>query len=412
MDAYIVRQPIINKAQHVEAYEIVYQQDSSTLYNQNDTTAATAIISFFNQIDRHSFLEGKDAFLTFTPNLLMQNVPKIFDEKKLVIQIEDNVLVNPHAIAILKQYKERGYRMALNGFDFYNRHLDILPDMEYLKVDFSHPTRDQDSIKNIVSIAKRLKKKTIAYHVNSPDARGRAVVYGFDYIQGESVAEMMKTKVHRPEKLHSTFFRLMAAITRPQPDFDEIEQLVSLDVTLTFSLLKMVNSAYFALPNRIREVKQALTILGLGQLKQWIYLMSFVPDSGMAEELIKTSFLRAVFCQKLSQAIPSFPIASESAYLLGMFSTLDVLLEVPLADAVSQLPLADEIKNGLLGEEGPCQELLALCVAYEKGRWTKVAHCAENLRVPVHTIAATYFGSVEYVNGIWSTLLGAQNSGK
>lgn len=406
MDAYIVRQPIINKAQSVEAYEIVYQQDSSTLYNKKDTSVATSIISFFNQLDSNSFLDGKDAFLTFTPNLLMQNIPKIFDEKKLVIQIEDNILVNPEAVGILKRYKERGYRMALCGFDFYNRHLDILPNMEYLKVDFSQPGKDAAGIKNIISIAKRLQKKTIAYHVNTPEARGRALVYGFDYIQGESVAEMMKTKVHKPEKLQSTFFRLMTAITRSQPEFDEIEKLVSLDVSLTFSLLKMVNSAYFALPNRIREVKQALTILGLGQLKQWIYLMSFVPDGGMSEELIKTSFLRAIFCQKLSQTIPSFAVSGDSAYLLGMFSTLDVLLEVPLADAVSQLPLADEIKEGLIGSSGPCHELLQLCVAYEKGRWTKMARCADNLHVPVYVIAKTYFDSVEYVNEIWSTLIG------
>ncbi len=99
----------------------------------------------------------------------------------------------------------------------------------------------------------------------------------------------------------------MAAVTRPEPDMDEITQLISMDVTLTFSLLKLVNSAYFALPNKVQSIKQALLfILGLGQLKQWIYpFLSFAPDGGVSDELIKTSFLRGTFCQELSAVCES-----------------------------------------------------------------------------------------------------------
>lgn len=406
MDNYIAYQPIIStKKQKTVAYELIYRQDSGSLYNQDDRGAASTIVSFLNQLEGSSFLGGRDVLLTFTPNLLLKNIPDIFDVKKLIVQIEDNVLIHPQTLEILHQYKKRGYRMALVGFTFNNRNLDILPHIDYLKVNFEQLDDSAREAKNIISLAQNLNKKTIAYNVNSPKARGKALALGFDYIQGESVADMLRGKTYKMEKLNSVFYQLLSEISRPQPEFDRIEKLVSMDVNLTYSLLKMVNSAYFALPNRIKEVRQALTILGLSQLRQWIYLLSFVPDAGFSEELIKTSFLRAIFCQKLSGFIPSFPLSSDEAYLLGMFSTLDVLLDVPQEEAVKQLPLSDELKAGLTGAPGQCSELLNLCVAYEKGHWTKMGRFAQNLGVPTHIIAKEYFDSIEYVNGIWSSII-------
>lgn len=402
METHIVRQPILDRNQKLAAYELVYFKDASSLYNKRDARAANTIITFFNELDSDSFFAGKDCFLTFTPNLLMMNVPRVFDEKKLVIQIEENILVNPEAKAIVSRYKSNGYRIAIIGFEFNRRFLNILPEIDIVKVDFSDIK--SQSIDVLCKLAKSFNKQLAAYGINSAEARELAVAYGCDFIQGDSVSEMVSTKVHKMEHLQSNFFRLMAAISKEIPDFDEIAQIISLDVTLAFSLLKLVNSAYFALPNRVKDVKQALTILGLGQLKQWIYLLSFSDDGGVTDELIKLSFLRAVFCQELSQFIPSFTTSRQEAYLLGMFSTLGLLLEVPIESAISQLPLSDELKDGLLGGDGQCSQLLGLCVAYEKGRFKEAQNYADILHVSEEDIKAKYLEAVEYVNEIWSEL--------
>lgn len=400
MDTYVVRRPIIDRTQKIVAYEILYLQDSTSLYNNSDSSAAQAIISFFTQVDGTEFLGGKDAFLTFTPNLIMRKVPKIFDEKKLVIQVEENILINPEALATLHEYKQKGYRVALINFDFNSRILDILPEVDILKLNYE--TTAEKDMKNVVSLAKKLGKKTLAYNVNTPEDRGRALVFGFDLVEGSSLSEMMATKVRKMEKLQSSFFRLMMAINRPVPEFDEIAKIIALDVSLTFSLLKLVNSAYFSLPNRVKDVKQAVTILGLKQLKQWIYLLSFVPDGGMTEELVKTSFLRATFCRDLAKNVKSLPISVDEAYLMGMFSTLSVLLNAPTEDVVSMLPIAQEIKDALLDKPGICQTLLQICVNYEKGLWRSIVPLAQELGVEMDSIASLYFESVNDVNKIWT----------
>ena len=404
MDAYIARQPIMNREEKVIAYEVLYHQDSSTLYNQRDFRMANAIAQFFTQIDSSNFLEGKDAFLTFTPNLLMQNIPRIFIEDKLIIQIEDNVLIHPVAQMIIQRYKKQGYRLALVDFEFNNRYFNILSSIDILKIDFSDP--DSDAVNTSISIAKRFNKEVAAYNVNSPEAKDKAMELGCDYFQGDSIANMVSSKVKHMDYLESNFFRLMVSITKDEPDMTEIAGIIELDVTLTYSLLKMVNSAYFALADRVKDVQQALAILGLGQLKQWVYLLSFNSDSGgVSDELIKISFQRANFCMELSSVIKGFPLSRSESYLMGMFSTLGTLLDVNLEDALNQLPVSEEMKTGLIHQEGMTGDLYNLVVCYEKGEWNKMNRYAERLEVPVSLIAQKYFEVIEYVNEMWNELM-------
>lgn len=403
METCIVRQPILNNKREVVAYEILYQQDDSTLYNQRDFHAANAIEEFFMELDQKNFLGGKDAFLTFTPNLIMKNIPRIFSEKKLVIQIEDNVIVHPVAQKIIYRFKKQGYRIALVGFEFNPRYFGIMDVVDIVKVNLENPNRER--VQNIINIANNLNKQVCVYNVNTQEAYELAKEIGAHYMQGDSVATMMKTKTRRMDHLQSNFFQLIIAVTKDEPDLDEIARIISLDVTLAFSLMKMVNSAYFALTNRVKSVKQALTILGLGQLKQWVYLLSFTGDNdGASEELIKVSFLRASLCQELSTLMQDLPISRSEAYLMGMFSTLDVLMEVPLEDALKELPVSGEVKRGLLEKEGLCGDLYELMLCYEKADWSKVNRLAEKLGLPVNVISQKYFDCAENVNAMWNKL--------
>ena len=404
MDAYIARQPIMDKNEKVVAYEILYHQDSSTLYNQRDYRVANAIAQFFIQIDHSNFLENKDAFLTFTPNLLMQNIPRIFVENKLVIQIEDNVLVHPVAQMIIQRYKKQGYRLALVDFEFNNRYFNILSSINILKVDFSDP--ESENINTSVSIAKRFNKQIAAFNVNTPAAKQKAMELGVDFLQGESIANMVSSKVRQTGHLESNFFRLMVSITKDEPDMAEIASIIELDVTLTYSLLKMVNSAYFALADKVKDVQQALAILGLGQLKQWVYLLSFNSDTGgMSDELIKISFQRANFCMEMGSMVKNFPLSRSESYLMGMFSTLGSLLDVKLEEALNQLPVSEAMKAGLISREGLPGDLFGLVICYERGEWNKMNRYAEQLEIPASMIAQKYFEVIEYVNEMWNELM-------
>lgn len=407
MATRVVRQPIISDAKELLGYEILYQEDASSLYNQADTQAANAIEDFLIEFDSNKFLEGKTAFLTFTPNLLLKNIPRMFQPEKLVIQIEDNSIVHPLAQKIIYRYKKQGYRIAVKGFEFSPRYFSLLDIIDIIKLDFSQRDPSQ---KSIADIGKSFNKQIIAYNVNTPEAYARAVELGCKFLQGTAVAEAMSSTIKRMDHMQSNFFQLVVAVTKDEPDVDAIADIISRDVTLAFSLIKLVNSAYFALRNKARSVKQALVVLGLGQLKQWVYLLSFKQSEGqLSSELIKISFLRANFCSELSQFVPDLPISKSEAYLMGMFSTLGLLMEVPLEDALVELPISDDVKKALLTGEGRCGRLYHLVGAYEKASWDEVSAGAHELGIPDNIITQKYFECVEYVNQIWSELMSVES---
>lgn len=400
---YMVRQPIVDQKQKVVAYEILYHEDVNVAYNQKEASAANAVSELLTQLGNETYLDGKKVFITFTPNLLMQNVPRMFASTSLIIQIEDNVLVHPLAQKIIYRYKAQGYPIAIRGFEFNSRYFSMLDVVDYIKIDLR--SMSNPSLPNIVNMAKSFKKQVIGYNIDTPEALQFATKIGCDLLQGSCVAEGNVSNVHRMDHMQSNFFRLVMTVTKDEPDLDEIAEIISRDATLAFSLMKLVNSAYFALRNRAKSIHQALVILGIGQLKQWIYLLSFNHDAGtVSEELLKTSFLRASFCQELSQYIPNFPISKSEAYLMGMFSTLGTLMQVPLDMALSELSLSEEVKAALLTGEGMCGALYHLVLCYEKADWTGVVTNVGALNIPVDMITQIYFECVEQVNQIWVSL--------
>ena len=332
----------------------------------------------------------------------MKNIPKMFPPNKMVIQIDDTTIIHPVAQKMIYRFKKQGYRVAVKGFTFSPRYFGILDVVDIIKVDFAD---DTGSLENITRVAHSFSKEIAAYNVNTPEALERAQALACDYFQGSCVAEQKKLKVHRTDHMQSNFFQLMIAVTKDEPDTDEIASIISRDVTLAFSLIKLVNSAYFARRNRVKSVQQALVILGIGQLKQWIYLLSFKQDGGgVQDELIRISFQRGKFCENLLPYTHGVPLSQNEAYMMGMFSTLGTLMEVPIERALLELPIAEEIKTALTTGEGPAGDLFNVALCYENADWAGMTISAQNLGLPADVISRTYFECIEYVNEIWQQL--------
>ena len=222
------------------------------------------------------------------------------------------------------------------------------------------------------------------------------------------MAEKLTTKTHSSGYLQSNFFRLMVAVTRDEPDVEEIEQIISVDATMTYSLLKMANSCYFALRHRVTTVRQAIMTMGLNELKQWVYLLSASNAENQmeegAEEFLRLSFMRASFCSSLMNYAKDMPISKPEAYLMGMFSTLNYLIDAPMDEILEQVPLRQEAKEALMHHTGRCGQLYDLALSYERADWGKIDELAEALGIPTNLLTSLYFNCMEEVNRVWSEM--------
>ena len=407
---YIVRQPIKDAAGNIIGNEILYHGANQAFSSDSSTSsaefaAANTIYSFLTQ-NTPKVLKGTLNFMTFTTMLLMKKTPRLFDKSDLVIQIDDPVIIHPLSMHMVQQFVREGYRVAVNEFQFTPRYLSLLDNIHFIKINAK--TASEITIRNTVEIAHSMNIKCIVTHIEDERTYRRAVGLGADGLEGTYVADKLTTKSHSSAYIQSNFFQLMVAVTRDEPNVEEIETMIAADASLSYGLLKMVNSAYFALRHRATTITQAIMTLGLGQLKQWIYLLSLSNAENEtepgSEEFLKRSFMRANFCSELMNHAKDMPISKAEGYLMGMFSTLNYLIDAPMEEILAEVPVADEIKAALLRHEGRCGKLYDLVLSYEAADWEKITALAEELGIPDNMMTSIYFICMENVNTLWEQL--------
>ena len=300
MDKCVVRKAIKEiKSDQVIGYELMFQEDDDSLYNNSETSTANTIAGFLMENTSKIFRE-KQTFMTFTPSLLFRNTAKMLDKDKIVIQIEENLIIHPLAAVMIGNYRKEGYHFAINNFQFTPKYFSMLEHMDYIRINMSsvNTQKDVDALDNMIQMAHGFQKSCIIYNVDTKEQYDLAIKHQADFVEGQYVSEGMVTKMNKMEYLQGNLYQLIIEVTKEEPSLDEIELILSRDASLTYSLLKLANSAYFASRRKTSSIHQALITVGLNQLKQWVYLLSFESSQEMtagAQEVLKLSFLRATF---------------------------------------------------------------------------------------------------------------------
>lgn len=413
MNNYIVRQAIKDlQTDEIVGYEFLIQEDQGSLYNPSaDSVAANTMVAFLSENSDRIFKDRK-TFMTFTPTLLFRNTPKIFDKDKVVIQIGDNIIIHALAGILISKYRDEGYSFAINDFQFTPKYFSILEHADYIKMDISNKMDEEQmrSVSNVVDMAHGFQKKFIATGVNSREVYDCALKLEVDYVEGNYISDRMTAKTGKMDFMQGNLYQLIVEITKDEPDIGQLEEIITRDASLTYALLKMANSPYFAVHQETTSVRQALIRVGINQLKQWIYLLSFEDkQENSSEEVLKTSFMRANFASALVKKLRQFPINSSDAYLMGMFSTLEYMIDASIEDILFEIPIVDEVKNALISKEGPAGRLYELILCYENAQWTEIQTIADELGIKTNEMAQIYMDSVEEVNNIWDNVVGMNN---
>lgn len=407
MDKCVVRQAIKEvESEKVIGYELMIQGGSDEFYEQSEAAAADTISEFFMN-NSHKIFKDKKIFITFTPSLLFRNTAKIFEKDKVIIQIEDRLITHPLAAAIIKKYYIDGYQFAINDFQFSPKYFNFLEYVDYIRLAVKDVLTQPEthSLENIIRMTKGFGKQCIATGIDNKEAYDNAMELGADYLEGNYIAESMVTRAEKVDYLQGNFFQLIVAVSREEPDMEEIEEIVIRDAGLTLALLKLVNSAYFALRRKTASIRQALMTLGIGQLRQWVYMLSFHEDgTDGSEEILKLSFLRASFAEQLTEHIKEPDITKSEAYIMGMFSTLEYMVAAPLEEILVEIPISTEIKEALLEGKGSAGTLQKLILCYEKADWKQSNKLAQELGLKISLLSQIYINCVEEVNSIWANL--------
>ncbi|MFQ5676319.1 MAG: EAL and HDOD domain-containing protein, partial [bacterium] len=275
---------------------------------------------------------------------------------------------------------------------------NLLEWVDIIKVDFLS-TNAQDC-RAIFQKVDSGRIKFLAEKVETREVFEQARELGYYFFQGNFFAEPVIVAGRSLPAHKMNFLRLLQQVNRPDLDYNELEKIFKEDVTLSYKLLRYINSAYFGFSNKIRSIRHALTLLGLFEAKKWLSLIALNSmGQDKSEEVVISSLFRANLCELLAPLVGLEKRAPE-LFLMGLFSMLDALLDRPLDEVLAELPIAEDVKSALLGQQNILRDVYRLVVFYEKGDWEHVFKLVENLKSVEENLPELFVKTLQRANRI------------
>lgn len=371
MEVFIARQPIFDKHLNVVAYELLYRSGNIDHYESLNGDKATkeVISNSLLTIGLDTLTNGKRGFINFTENLLKNETALLLPENKICIEILENVSPSEDTINACIKLKEMGYVLALDDFVLKPEYLPFIDLADIIKVDFKISGIEER--RNIINAINSDKIKFLAEKVETQEEFYEAIDCGYSYFQGYFFSKPVMVSAQDVPPIKLNQIRMLKELNRPDIDFNEIENIIKMDVSLSYKLLRFINSANFGFKTEVHSIKHALVILGKEEILKWISLLALKNlSSDSPEELMINSVIRAKFAENIANSTELKDRASD-AFLMGLFSNIDVLMHRPLSELLADIALPEDVKDALLGRHNKFRYIYNLIVAYERGNWNK-----------------------------------------
>jgi len=403
MDVLVARQAIFDRNRRVHGYELLFR--SSAARNEFDGTEGglatkQVLANSLLVIGLDNLVGRKKAFVNFGRGPLLQGWHASLPKGSTVIELLEDVQPDTDVLEACRELRKQGYQIALDDFVFRPGCEALLDIADLVKIEVQGVSRAEQQ--KLVRYCCAHGVETLAEKVETHEEFQWAHQAGYNYFQGYFFARpaMLRGRQIPAAKLHC--LRLLQEAQRPELDFDRLEELILADVSLSYQLLRYVNSALFSHRNQIRSIPQALMFFGENGLRKWIALATLTRAAeDKPGELILHSLVRARFCEGVARMLQLG--LEESAFLMGLFSLLDALIDRPLEDALTDVNMAPEITAVLTAHArsaSPLALIYALARTYEAGDWDQVEDVARELGTAASCVGEAYCGALQWASEV------------
>ncbi|MBT8125586.1 MAG: HDOD domain-containing protein, partial [Gammaproteobacteria bacterium] len=306
------------------------------------------------------------AFINMTRGFLVGELPLPQMQEQIVLEVLENQVPDEDLVTGLETLAQSGYRIALEDFIYTPKFDRLLEIAQFVKLDVS--VLSQTDLVTHVNLLHKYNVKLLAEKVETHEEFEYCKSLGFDYFQGFFFSKPQVVVGKRVEGDRFIVLRFIAKLQEPEVSIDELENLISHDASLVYHLLRYMNSAFYSLRTKIESIKHALTLLGTDEVKKLASLMLMLRLSDKKpKDLMLTGMMRGKMAELIGRADPH--TKPDQYFIVGLFSILDVLLDMPLDEVLESLPLAEESRVALLSYSGRMGEVLQCIQYYEQANW-------------------------------------------
>ena len=393
VQVYVARQPIFGLENQPTGYELLYRNNAASTgaaaADVSDRAMSTeTVLRSVVGLGLGQLTGGRLAWINFTGELIKERVYELLPKDGVVIEVLETAVVDDALIDELQRMHQAGWKVALDDFVLSAGTARMIPFASYLKLDVLGLTADR--IAELGTLLGGWGKTLLAERVETREVRDQCASAGFTLFQGYyySRPQLVAKKVLPTAQLAA--MRLVQQLRDPKARDAEIIATVGSDVAMTYKLLQLVNNA--ATGGRgVTSLEHALRLLGRQALARWVSLLlvsSLVTGDGTSREVAHVAMRRGRFAERTAQALGRDD--DGVFFLVGLFSLLDALLDMPMAEAIEPLDLAPEVKRALTSGLGPYAVMLKLAESFERGDWGEVDLKAEALGLAKDDLLGAY----------------------
>jgi EAL and modified HD-GYP domain-containing signal transduction protein len=387
---FVARQPIFDTKMKVWGYELLYRHASgagAASFADGDM-ATSQVIADGVTLGRTGLAPGEKTLVNFPEKLLLEGFGFALPPESCVIEILETVTPTAEVLAALGKLKSAGYTLALDDFVGQPEHAPFLDLADIVKVDVLGTPGSE-----LGRIASRLggrKRVLLAEKVEDASMHKRALDMGFSLFQGYFFQKPEVVQGRKMSSSEMSKLKLLKELSDEDFDPGKVSKIIETDLSLSYRLLRYINSASFGRREAIDSIRQAIMVLGQRNLSKWLQavLMSDLNPTPKGKELVFMSVRRAKFLELLGRMLREPPARPDALFVLGLFSLLDTLMGQPMDEIIQDLPLTAELADALKGSQNQARELLTLAEDLEQADWKSVKSVLDALKVPAQAASA------------------------
>lgn len=406
MDLFVARQPIFDARHEVMGYELLYRHDAAAggaRPGDPNRMSSDVIVQNFLEAGLDRLTGGLRGWVNFTREMLLTRTYELFDPATIVIELVEDIAADAEVIAACRRLRASGYTLALDDFVAGGVQEPLLEHANIVKVDFLGVSEVE--IRGIAAHLRRHFATLLAERVETAEVARVVQQQGFTLFQGYHFSRP-ETIGHKAGAIES--LRLLPLLNMVQSDQTsqrEIERVFRGDPTLSYKLLQIAQSRTNG-KHGVKSLHHAIQLVGRDMLYRWLSLLlaSSLASSGVHNrELLGSTLLRARFLESMGGTTRE---DEGSLFLVGLFSNMDALLQIPLGELLTRVKLTDEVQGALLRQRtSGYLEWLELAEAYEVGNWEAVAGLAESTGVRSREIPALYMRALRWASDTLDVVL-------
>ena len=393
---FVARQPILNRAQKVFGYELLFRNGIEDYFAADDiNVAARSTLDSSLLFGLNTLCHNSRAFVNCTLEILLKDLVTLLPPSQTVVEILESVPPDDRVVAACKRLKTAGYLIALDDFAPGDARAVLSDLADIIKVDVRATKMEERA--GMLRRFGSAKCKLLAEKLETPHEFYQARNMGFTYFQGYFFCrpEVVKGREVPANRVH--YLQLLEMVSRSEIEMKELEKLLKQEAAICYRLLRYLNSPIFGLALEVKSVRHAMAILGERELRRWIRLIVTV---GAAEqgcsELVLMGLTRARFCELLSDDVRS----NNDLFLMGLLSVMNAILEIDMSTLLERVPVDFETKAALLGQPGGLGKLYQLMLAQEAGEWPKASALTKELGLNEDKVGTAWWQAMTWAQEV------------